>query len=309
MSEAVSTALNSLGLSGEQQGRLAALQEAGRKIDFVYHYSDDGSDPRRAANQFDEFHGQLRAFSNEGETPRRFAAALWDHLAPRFVGWRPEFIEGVEARELGGILTRLDWEIDARLGRTIPSDVRAVSQDVRTRFDDLLFAYEAATWRDTRTPGEVRDELVFVASFEEKIRNVLYGSAREVDLRRTIEDYSPAREVAGRSTPESVFEARAYEAQLAKVSDLVERLRAAGVPVQAGLTFKVAPERLLQARSDDLTPSRAYVAPQRNGSLAERQPASDADQYWRDIAQSASRSAGIGRTDSLAQNVRRGRSI
>lgn len=308
MSEALSSALNSLGLSGEQQSRLAALQEAGRKIDFVYHYSDDGSDPRLAANQFDEFRGQLRAFSNEGETPRRFAAALWDHLVPRFVGWRPEFIEGVEARELGGVLTRLDQDIDTRLGRAIPPDVRAVSQDVRTRFDDLLFAYESAIWRDTRTPGEVRDELVFVASFDEKIRNVLYGSAREVDLRRTIEDYSPAREVA-RTVPDSAFEARAYGAQLAKVSDLVERLRAAGVPVQDGLTFNVAPERLPSTRSGDLTPSRVYVAPERKGSLTKRPHSSDADQYWRNVAQSASLSAGTGRTDSLAQNPRRGRSI
>jgi hypothetical protein len=309
LSEALSTTLNSLGLSGEQQSRLAALQEAGRKIDFVYHYTDDGSDPRQAASQFDEFRAQLKVFSDEGETPRRFAAALWDHLAPRFVGWRPEFIEGVEAREFGGVLTRLDQEIDARLGQTIPPDVRAVSQDVRTRFDDLVFAYEAATWRDTRTPGEVRDELVFIASFDEKIRNVLYGSAREIDLRKTIEDYNPAREVAKRTVPDSAFEARAYGAQLAKVSDLVERLRAAGVPVQAGVTFKVAPERLPQARSHDLTPSRAYVAPERKGNLPRRQQSSDADQYWRDVAQSASRSAGAGRTDSLAQNPRRGRSI
>ena len=309
MSESLSTALNSLGLAGEQQSRLAGLQEAGRKIDFVYHYSDDGRDPRRAASQFDEFHAQLKAFSDEGDTSRRFAAALWDHLAPRFVSWRPEFIEGVEARDLGGVLTRLDQDIDARLGRTIPPDVRAVSQDVRSRFDDLLFAYETGTWRDSKTPGEVRDELVFVASFDEKIRNVLYGSAREVDLRKVIEDYSPAREAVERTVPESAFEARAYGAQLAKIYDPVDRLRAAGVPVQAGLTFKVAPERLPQTRSDDLTPSRAYVAPERKGNLAKRQPASEADQYWRDVAQSASVATGIGRTESLVQSTRRGRSI
>ena len=309
MSEALATALNSLGLSGAQQSRLAGLQEAGRKIDFVYHYTDDGRGSRQAANQFDEFHAKLKVFSDEGETPRRFSAALWDHLAPRFVGWRPEFIEGIEARELGGVLTRVDQDIDARLGRTIPPDVRLISQDVRSRFDDLLFAYETGTWRDSRTPGEARDELVFVASFDEKIRNVLYGSAREVDLSRVIEDYSPAREAVERTVPESAFEARAYGAQLAKISDLVDRLRAAGVPVQAGLTFKVAPERPPQTRSDDLTPSRAYVAPDRKGNLAKRDPASEADQYWRDVAQSASRNAGIGRTDSLAQNSRRGRSI
>src|ERR1700734_2055628 len=124
MSESLSEALRPLGLSDAQFAKLTALQEAGRKIDFVYHYSDDGSDPRRAANQFDEFHAQLKAFADEGDTPRRFATALWDHLAPRFVGWRPEFIEGVEARELGGVLTRLDQEIDTRLGRAIPPDVR-----------------------------------------------------------------------------------------------------------------------------------------------------------------------------------------
>jgi hypothetical protein len=309
MSEALSTIFNILGLSGEHQSRLAGLQEAGRKIDFVYHYSDDGRDPRRAASQFDEFHAQLKIFSAEGETPRRFSAALWDHLAPRFVGWRPEFIEGVEARELGGVLTRVDQDIDARLGRTIPPDVREVSKDARARFDDLLFAYETGTWRDSRTPGEVRDELVFVASFDEKIRKVLYGSAREVDLRRTIEDYSPAREVAERTVPDSAFEARAYGAQLAKVSDLVERLRAAGVPVQAGLTFKAAPEKLPQTRSDELTPARAYVAPERIGSLAKRQSPSDADQYWRNVAQSASVATGISRTESLVQGTRRGRSI
>jgi hypothetical protein len=309
MSEAISTTLNSLGLSGERQARLAALQEAGRKVDFVYHYSNDGRGSRQAANQFDEFHAKLKVFSDEGETPRRFAAALWDHLAPGFVGWRPDFIEGVEARELGGILTRMDQHIDARLGRAIPPEVRQVSQDVRIRFDDLLFAYESSTWRDTRTPGEVRDELVFVASFEEKIRNVLYGSAREVDLRRVIEDYSPAREAVERAVPDSAFEARAYGVQLAKISDLVERLRAAGVLVQAGLTFRAAPERLPQTRSDDLIPSRTYVAPERKGSLAKRQPASDADQYWRNVAQSASRSAELGRGELLAQNSRRGRSI
>jgi hypothetical protein len=308
MSESLSIALNSFGLSDVQIGRLTALQDAGRKIDFVYHYSDDGRDPRRAASQFDEFHSQLRVFSDEGEMPRRFAAALWDHLAPRFVGWRPEFIEGVEVRDLAGALTRLDQDIDARLGRAIPPDVREVSKDVRTRFDDLLFAYEAATWRDTRTPGEVRDELVFFASFDEKIRSVLYGNVREVDLRRIIEDYSPARD-AERTVPDSAFEARSYGAQLAKVSDLVERLRAAGVPVQAGLTFKAASERLPQARGDDLTPSRAYVAPERKGSLPKRQQPSDADQYWRNVAQSASVSTGIGRTESLVQGARRGRSI
>jgi hypothetical protein len=308
MSEALSTALNSLGLSGEQQDRLTVLQEAGRKIDFVYHYTDDGRDPRREARQFDEFRAQLKAFSDEGEVPRRFAAALWDHLAPRFVGWRPEFIEGVEVRDLAGALTRLDQDIDARLGRAIPPDVRPISQDVRSRFDDLLFAYETGAWRDSRPPGEVRDELVFVASFDEKIRNVLYGSAREVDLRRTIEDYTPAREIE-RTVPDAAFEARAYGEHLAKISDLVDRLRVAGVPVQAGLTFKVASERLRQTRSDDLTQSRAYAAPERNGSRAKRPPPSDADQYWREVAQSANLGNGVGRTESLVQNSRRGRSI
>jgi hypothetical protein len=180
---------------------------------------------------------------------------------------------------------------------------------VRTRFDDLLFAYEAATWRDTRTPGEVRDELVFVASFDEKIRNVLYGNAREVDLRRVIEDYSPVREAVERAVPDSAFEARAYEAQLAKIADLVGRLRAAGVPVQADLTFKVTPERLPQTRSDDLTPSPAYIARERGANSVKRQKPSDADQYWRDVAQSASLNTGIGRTESLVQGTRRGRSI
>ena len=60
MSENLSEVLKTIGLSDAQIGNLAALQEAGRKVDFLYHYADDGNDPRRAANQFDEFVGNLK---------------------------------------------------------------------------------------------------------------------------------------------------------------------------------------------------------------------------------------------------------
>jgi hypothetical protein len=312
MSENFSEALKTVGLSDAQRGKLVALQEVGRKIDFVYHYSDDGSDPRRAANQFDEFIGGLKVFSEEGGAPRKFVAALWDHLAPRFVGWRPEFIEGIEAKELVGTLTRLDQDIDAKLGRTIPPEVRVASQEVRTRFDDLLFAYEAGTWRDTRTPGEVRDELIFVAGLDEKIRNVLYGNAWSIDLRSTIENYHPSSGAEHKHQSDSTFEARAYQAQLASVSDILDRLQTAGIEVHSGLTIKTRSETP-QASAEGLAYNhvRAHHGRsfEREQRIAASRPAADETQYWLGVARAPSVNTGVGRSESLVQATRRGRSL
>ncbi|MBU6418757.1 MAG: hypothetical protein KGQ79_03420 [Proteobacteria bacterium] len=312
MSDSGSLAPNSLGLSNGQIDRLTTLQEAGRKLDFVYHYTDDGSDPRRVANQFDEFRSHLKAFAEEGEMPRHFAAALWDHLAPRFVGWRPEFIEGVEARHLTGILMRLDEHIDARLGRAIPQDLRAVSQEVRARFDDLLFLYESGEWRDTRTPGEVRDELVFVASLDEKIRNVLYGTTRDIDIRKTVEDNRTLRDVGGEHFAEAASEAKAYQTQLAKVSDILDRTRAAGVEVRAGLTFGEEVEKSRSATANAVraaTPARPVLSDKnmQRAAAAPRRPPANAETYWRDVARSASGEPVLQQSRSLAQPTRRGR--
>jgi hypothetical protein len=312
MSENLSEALKTLGLSDAQTGRLAALQEAGRKIDFVYHYADDGSDPRRAAHQFDEFHRQLKALSEEGDVPRKFAAALWDHLTPRFVGWRPDFIEGVEARELGGVLTQMDQDIDARLGRAIPPELHFASQEVRTRFDDLLFAYEAGTWRDTRTPGEVRDELIFVAGLDEKIRNVLYGNTHTIDLRSTIENYHPLRGAGDRYQSDSTFEARAYEAQLAAVSDILDRLRTAGIEVHSGLAIKTRsemPQAFAEGLAEDPVRARQGRSFEREQRGTASPPAADENQYWRGVAHTASTNTSVGRSESLVQSARHGRSL
>lgn len=312
MSENLSEVLKAAGLSDAQIDKLAALQEAGRKLDFIYHYADDGSDPRRASHQFDEFHRQLKALSEEGDVPRKFAAALWDHLAPRFVGWRPEFIEGVEARELGGVLSRLDQEIDTRLGRTILPEVRSASQEVRARSDDLLFAYEVGVSRDVRTPGEVRDELLFVASLDEKIRNVLYGRARTVDLRSTIEDYQPLRGAGDRSPSDSIFEARAYQTQLAAVSDILDRLRSAGIEVHSGLTIKTRSEATPESAAhlaDDSVRTRQGRSFEREQRVAASRPSADENQYWQGVAHAASVNTGIGRSESLVQGTRRGRSL
>lgn len=312
MSENFSEALKTIGLSDAQIDRLVALQEAGRKIDFAYHSTDDGRDPRRAAAQFDEFYGQIKVFSEEGNVAQKFAAALWDHLAPRFVGWRPEFIEGVEARELGGVLTRLDQGIDAKLGRAIPLELRVASQEVRAKFDDLLFAYEAGAWRDTRTPGEVRDELIFVAGLDEKIRNMLYGNARSIDLRSAIEDYHPSRVVGGGHQSDASFEVRAYQAQLASVADILDRLRTAGIEVHSGLTINSRSERRL-AFSEGLADDHVYARHGRSFERAQRvaasRPAADEAQYWLGVAQAASVNTGTGRSESLVQSTRRGRSL
>lgn len=234
MSETLGVTLRNFGLSDEQAGKLTVLQEAGRKLDFVYHHTDDGRDPQHTADQFDEFHNRLAVFSAEGAVPQQFAAALWDHLAPRFVGWRPGFIEGVEARNLGDVLTWLDQAIDTKLGRHIPPEVREASQEVRVRFDDLLFAYEAGTWRDSRTSGEVRDTLAFMALLDEKIRNVLYGDTRIVDLRQMVLHGSVEQTIGRDLAAEIQAESQGYRANLASISDVVDRLRAAGIDVQTG---------------------------------------------------------------------------
>jgi hypothetical protein len=312
MSESLSEALKTIGLSDAQIGKLATLQEAGRKLDFVYHHTDDGSDPRRAAYQFDEFHKQLKNFSEEGEVQRKFAAAVWERLAPRFVGWRPEFIEGVEARELGGVLSRLDQDIDERLGRVIGPEVRIASQDVRTRFDDLLFAYEVGASRDARTPGEVRDELVFVAALDEKIRNVLYGNARTIDLRSTIEDYQPLRGAEDRSQSDSTYEARAYQAHLASVADVLDRLRTAGIEVHSGLTMKTrseTPPTFAEGLTAEPAQTRDGRSFEREQRVAASRPSADENQYWQGVAHAASVNTGIGRSESLVQGTRRGRSL
>lgn len=311
MSDTVPDRLAQLGLSEGQIARLTEVQAAGRKIDFIYHYADDGSDPHRAASQFGEFHARLKAFAEEGEVPRQFSAALWDHLAPRFVGWRPAFIEGVEPRNLSGILVRLDEDIDARLDRNVPPDLRAVSQEARERFDDLLLLYESGAWRDTRTAGEVRDELVFVASLDEKIRNMLYGTAREIDVRRTIEDHRSAREAGREYFSEAAFESRSYQAQIARVSDLLDRMRAAGIEVHAGLTIG-APSGSLRQRVTGATrePASTRLPPSTKDipkNTAVPRPSADAENYWCGVARSASDGAALGQSQSLAQVARRGR--
>ena len=309
MSKTLTENLKTFGLSNEQIDKLAVLQEAGRKLDFVYHATDDGRDPQRTATEFDDFRNRLAAFSAEGAMPQQFAAALWDHLAPRFVGWRPGFIEGVEAPDLNGVLTRLDQAIDEKLGRDIPPEVREVSQALRTRFDDLLLAYEAGTWRDSRTSGEVRDALGFMASLDEKIRNLLYGNAREIDLSKTIEEYGSAREVGRDQAFDNQFEARGYQAQLNMVSDILDRLRDAGIQLRAGLNFVAPRERQVHARVDELAPTRSVTTRPRHDTQPLRRPSSDAEQYWRSVARSASTSPGMGRSETLSQTVRRGRSI
>jgi len=309
MSETLTESLKTFGLSDAQIGKLTALQEAGRKLDFVYHATDDGRDPQRTAAEFDGFRNRLAAFSAEGAMPQQFAAALWGHLAPRFVGWRPEFIEGVEARNLGDVLTRLDQAIDAKLGRHISPEVREASQELRTRFDALLSAYEAGAWRDSRTSGEVRDALAFMASLDEKIRNVLYGNTREIDLGKTIEEYGSAREVGKEQVFDNQFEARGYQAQLNMVSDILDRLRDAGIQLRAGLNFVAPRERQVHARVDELAPTRSVTTRPRHDTQPIRRPSSDAEQYWRSVARSASTSPGMGRSETLSQTVRRGRSI
>ena len=305
--KSVSATLKTLGLSEDQAAKLAGLQETGRKIDFVYHHSDDGRDPKQTANQFADFRNRLAAFSAEGSLAQKFAAALWDHLTPRYVGWRPEFIEGVEAGSLGDVLTRLDQAIDVKLGRDIPAVVHEASREIRARFDDLLLAYETGSWRDTRTSGEVRDELAFVAAFDEKIRNVLYGNAREIDVRVTIEEVGLGRGVGRAGATEASFEARGYEAQLKTVSDVLDRLVTAGVKVRSGLTFVLPREMQPKIRTEEFLSERPAVARRRHEGQTSRRPLSEADQYWRGVAQSASTSSGAGRTESLAQAGRRGR--
>jgi hypothetical protein len=309
MSGTLTDTLKNLGLSDAQIGKLAALQETGRKLDFVYHATDDGRDPQQTASQFDDLRNRLATFAAEGAMTQQFAAALWDHLAPRFVGWRPGFIEGVEAQDLSGVLTRLDQAIDEKLGRDIPPDVREVSHALRTRFDDLLSAYEAGTWRDSRTSGEVRDALGFMASLDEKIRNVLYGNAREIDLSKTIEEYGSAREVGREQAFDNQFEARSYQAQLDMVSDILGRLRVAGIQLRADLNFVAPRETQEHARVDELAPTRSATARPRHDSQPIRRPSSDTEQYWRSVARSASTSPGISCSEALGQAVRRGRSI
>jgi hypothetical protein len=308
MSEAVSEALKSFGLSNEQVGRLAALQEAGRKLDFVYHHTDDGHDPQRTADQFDDFRNHLAAFSAEGAVPQQFAAALWDHLAPRFVGWRPGFIEDVEVPNLGSVLAHVDQGIDAKLGRHVAPEVREASEEIRTRFDNLAFAYETGAWRDSRTSGEVRDDLAFLAALDEKIRNVLYGDTRQVDVSRTIDESIPGRNLEHKHALEGAYEARAYEAQLNMVSDVLSRLERAGIQVRAGLAFTGDAEMRGQAKANE--PEVRRVLPERRrDEVRGSRVASDADRFWRGVAQSASVPPGIGRTEPFTQNPRRGRSI
>lgn len=307
MSETLGETLRNLGLSDEQTGKLAALQEAGRKLDFVYHHTDDGRDPQRTASQFDDFRDRLAAFSAEGAVPQQFSAALWDHLAPRFVGWRPGFIEGVDVRNLGNVLTRLDQALDVKLGRHIPLEVREVSQEVRGRFDDLLFAYEAGTWRGSMISGEVRDALAFMAALDEKIRNVLYGNAREIDLSKTIEENGVAREVGRDQAFDNLFEARAHHAQLGLVSDVLDRLRDASIHVRASLNFVEPKVRQVQTRAGELGSTRSAAARPHPGGQSIRRPISDEEQYWRGVTRSASTSPGIGRSEIHTQTVRRGR--
>ncbi len=296
MSEAVSQPLRQQGLREGQIPTLVALQEAGRNIDFVYHYADDGTDPHRTGQQFDGFVQQLKKFSEESEVSRHFAAALWDHLTPRFVGWRPGFIEGLETGHLNEVLTRVDREIDVKLGFNIPEEIRSVSKEIRARFDDLLFAYETGVWKDSRTASDIREELVFIASFDEKIRNILYAGVREIDLRRTIEDVSGSRDVGKGQASEAAFEIKEYRSQLEKVSGFLDRIRMAGISVQAGLTVRTQ----MNLVNADLTRREAPV---------DRDVSRDANQYWRGVGEATGRSTQLGRSQSLTQTARRGRSF
>ncbi len=313
----VAEALKAYGLSDRQVGELTALQEQGRGIDFRYHFTDDGRDPLNRGSHIDEFTAQLRTFAAEGEVPREFAASLWEHVTPRIVGWKPDFVEEVEARHLGYFHVRLDQEIDARLGRDVPQSLRTGVLDVRERFDDLSFAYETGSWRDSRTPGEVRDELLFVASLDEKLRDVLYDNAKFVDLTRETVDLSVVKSASLDAKLEPSFEARAYHAQLASVSDILGRLRGAGLEIRTGLVAETRAEH--QARGAEIQKEKIEPQQARTAAIANRgrrppapRPATDANAYWRGVGEKIS-SATLSPAHSVTQShvpaVRRGRSI
>jgi hypothetical protein len=302
MSSTLVDLLKSHGLSEEQGRTLVTLQKQGRELDFVYHFTDDGRDALSRGEAFDRFLEGLKSFASEGTTSKDLAAALWDHLAPCFVGWQPDFAEGVETRHRTILLNQVDQLIDAQLGRDVPQEVRAVSRELRERFDDLTFQYEAGTWRDSRTAGEVRDELHLVASLDEKIRSVLYGTARTVDLMLVPEDLAAARQLAA-------VDARSE----AVVSDLVVRLRTSGIEVKArsiSLSEGEGPSRSdavvdrgVGGRQLRAGVSAGYTRPRVSPS-----PSTDAAAYWRNVAKQAPGQA-TSRENSLVQPVRRGRSI
>ena len=312
----VADALKAYGLSDQQVGELTALQEQGRGIDFRYHFTDDGSDPLKLGSHIDEFMARLREFAAEGEVPREFAVSLWEHVTPRFIGWKPDFAEEVESRHLGYFHVRLDQEIDERLGRDIPQSARAAALDVRERFDDLSFAYEAGAWRDSRTPGEVRDELLFVASLDEKLRDVLYGGAKLIDLTQEMADLTTVKSVSPDSKLEPSFEARAYQAQLTSVADILDRLRDAGVEIRTGLVTEARVERQssaaeIQKEKIEPTQVRATAAAHRMRRPPAPRPAADASAYWRGVGEKSASAtlSPASVTQSHTQSTRRGRSI
>ena len=311
----VAEALKTYGLSDQQIGELTALQEKGRGIDFRYHFTDDGSDPLHLGSHIDEFMARLRAFAVEGEAPREFATSLWEHVTPRIVGWKPDFAEHVETRHLGYFHVRLDQEIDARLGRDIPQSIRAAALDVRERIDDLSFAYEAGTWRDSRTPGEVRDGLLFVASLDEKIRDVLYGDNRVIDLTHEVASLRAAKEVGRDSALEPSFEARAYQAQLVSVADILRNLRNAGVEIRTGLVAEAERQsQTVAVQKEKIEPvqTRATAIATRARRPPTSRPATDATAYWRGVSEKisgAALSSPHAVTQSQPPSVRRGRSI
>ncbi|MGE4482950.1 hypothetical protein [Acidocella sp.] len=313
MSGSITDALKAAGLTDRQVDELTALQEQGRGIDFRYHFADDGSDPLRRGNQIDEFTARLRSFAVEGEVPLQFAASLWEHVTPRFVGWKPDFAEDVETRHIGYFHVRLDQEIDARLGRDMPQAVRAAALDVRERFDDLSFSYETGAWRDARTSGEVRDELLFVASLDEKIRGVLYGDNRVIDLTRETTDLGAVKSVGRDLALEPSFEGRTYQAQLTAVADILGRLRGAGIEIRTGLAAQQRPERetravAVQKDSTALARTRTAATASRDRREFAHRPAADATSYWRNISEQFP-GASLSPTQGLTPAARRGRSI
>ena len=313
----IAEALKTYGLSDQQVGELTALQEQGRGIDFRYHFTDDGRDPLHLGSHIDEFTTRLRAFAAEGEAPREFAASLWEHVTPRIVGWKPDFAEEVEIRHLGYFHLRLDQEIDARLCRDIPQSVRTDALDVRERFDDLSFSYETGSWRDARTSGEVRDELLFVATLDEKLRDVLYGNAKFVDLTRETAGVEAVKSAGLDARLEPSFEARAYQAQLASVADILGRLRGAGVEIRTGLVEENRAER--QFSEAEVQKEKMEPAQTRAAAVAHRarrppapRPATDATAYWKGLGEKAPNSTlspAHSVTQSHAPSTRRGRSI
>ncbi len=313
MSDTIVDALKAVGLTDRQIGELTALQEQGRGIDFRYHFTDDGSDSLRRGSQIDEFMAHLRAFAMEGEAPLQFAASLWEHVTPRFVGWKPDFAEDVETRHIGYFHVRLDQEIDARLGRDIPQSVRATALDVRERFDDLSFAYETGAWRDARTPGEVRDELLFVAFLDEKIRGVLYGDNRVIDLTREFADVGAVKSAGRDLALEPSFEGRAYQAQLSALADILGRLRGAGIEIRAGLAVRQRTERetrvaAVETGGPEHVRTRTAAVVSRGKRNFAQHPTTDTTTYWRGVAEQFS-GVSLSPTQALTSATRRGRSI